>query len=199
MASRKSVLLIGSVVAIAAASFLLGSYVFPHAASRVPNQDSATPPNSSAATDSDGLASFGIDVSASSDASQTPDVSSGSATTGGAALDDATLASLDSPAQGFLIGRVTASGDPTRTAEVRVDVFRIALTAEDGSLSTYTLPAGTSVQLFFDPARTGPGPNAQTVPEQGASIQANVRVEPATNGTPARIRVVNVQIMGSPQ
>lgn len=197
MTARRPVLLVATVAAVALCAFVLGTYVLPHTGpSSTPLSDTAAATTAGSSEDSDtaALAEYGIDVSTSSDAPQTAARASGGDTSDTATLTAESLATLEEPAEGLVIGRIISVGNPEGTAEVEADLFTLALENEDGVFIAHTLPAGATVSLVWPSARSGGG---DTLPIPGSTIQAEVRVEPATSTTPARISVTKIEVIGS--
>lgn len=199
MRVRTVVLLACGALAIAASAFLVGSYVFPHA--DVGSPDVVGSVETSATTDSTkdagALAAFGIEMAAEG---VVPPSAVATGTSGpaefSAADAAAALAALESPTQGMVIGEVLSSGEPSGTVKVRIDLFNVIVPTDDGGSTRFSLPSGTTVTLIEPPAQGEPK-HAAKEPEIGRTIRADIRIEPATDGTRGRIIAVNIEVMGS--
>ena len=196
MSARKVVVFVLGALLVATAMASLGACSSPEstdasaadAARETPLANAADAEQSS---DTDVLAEMGIDLSGVAPVPPQSGSATGETTT--AQLDAATLQSLSAPAEGMLIGEVLGSGTAVGSIEVRVDTCMVL--ADNGTATQrLTLPEGARVVLV-PPFR--PGAEAQQAPEKGKTIQADIRIEPASGGRPGRIVAVSIEVMGA--
>ena len=174
--------------AIAAGAFYVGAYFFPHPRTPVVSE----PVSQSAAPESATLESFGIGLTGSA----APSTES-SSTPPGTVLDAQALASLEAPATGRLIGQYAGPGDADDTIVVRVLDFSALVPDASGTPTRRTLPRGVPVTLVLAERPAGAPP--VVLPEPGATVQADIRIEPARGDLPGRIVAVNVVVPGAKQ
>lgn len=176
--------------AIAAVSFSLGSYVFPHSKTPVLSDPAVTAGSSGAVT----LDSFGIGLTEG--AADRGDASAAaSGTPAGTVLDAATLASLEAPVSGRLVGQYVGAGPAEDTIVVRVLDFSVTVTDDAGTPARKTLPRGVPVTLVV--GQRSPGAPEFVPPERGGTVEADIRIEPARGDVPGRIVAVNLVAPGA--
>lgn len=193
MGDRRTQGLLLAAVVIAAVSFILGSYVFPHG-SRNSNE---VPPAAPSTLDAAGtLGEFGIELN--DDAHQPPPAnaapappSDGSASAAPVELDAAALEALAEPAKGRLTGRVIKRNGQAGTVVVSVLEFRTVVPGADGTPQVRTLPRGATLTLVM--RERPPGAPERAALEPGQTVRAEVRIEPSGSGRPGRIVAVNIE------
>lgn len=136
---------------------------------------------------------FGIDLSEAVPSTPPGSGAAGEATDppGTSALE--ALKALDAPAQGQCVGEVLGSDGTVATVAVRIDTFT-AVVGTGSSTERITLPEGSRVTLVLVPR---PGTQTPEPPEQGRTIQADIKIEPAAGDRPGRIVAVNIEVMGA--